>query len=324
LIIGYVVRLGLVIWAVFAMVISVWTAFSRMTQPPMADLLYSHNDAQSLYLWRADCASPVMTCTRERMLLDGLNIYPVAQWSPDGEYIAVYEAEAWAIYPTDCLLGDAACTPFHLDREMNDTRVAWGPDGSTLAYITGSSSATMQIITQGCWASTEVDQCYKRTVPIASKGVLRQLTWSADSSRFAFLGLQPRGLYALDAGCLDSDAGCVDQMQLIRVDSWPVYWPSLSADGRELLYFADMPDGVEQLFIAQVDAESTRQITFGEGGASAPAWSRDERYIAFAGFQSRSGGDLGIYMLDTARNLTTWVIHHNGDDFAYPSWNPRR
>ncbi len=255
------------------------------------------------------------------MLFQGLNMHSVAQWSPDGNFIAVYLAESWAIFPSACLLENRHCIPWRLEPGANDTRIAWGPEGTTLAYITNSTSATMKILTRGCW-NTSVEDCFERTVQVASLGVLRQPTWSADGSRFAFLGLQPRGLFVLNADCLDGPEGCTDRMRFIRVNLWPVYWPSLSSDGRRLLFFAETGDGVEQLYLTDIDSGAVQQLSFRAGGGSVPAWSNDGRFIAFAGFQSRSGGDLSIYLFDVERRLTALAIHKRGEDFAYPSWSP--
>ena len=137
-------------------------------QKPLPQLLYSQNGAQSLYVWEVDCPSLITICAHERLLLQGLNNpFSVAQWSPDGKYIAVYLSESWAIYPAACLRGDQKCTPWRLDATANDTRIAWGPDGTTLAYITDSNSATMKILTRGCWDQSG-ERCFERMVQVAS------------------------------------------------------------------------------------------------------------------------------------------------------------
>lgn len=299
-----------------------WIFAAHGLQPSLPRLLYSQDSLKALYIWAADCPSLLVTCSREGHLLDGLNIHPVAQWSPDGRYIAVYLAEAWVIYPADCLLGERTCKPARFDPTANDNRVAWGPEGSTLAYIADASSATLKILTRGCWDKSLQQNCLKQAITILPKGVLRQVSWSADGSRFAFQGLQPSGLYVLEAACLDEPENCPDEVRSLAVNMGPVYWPSLSADGNQLLYFAETADGVEQIYIAQVDSDNVRQISFRAGGASLPVWSHDGRYIAFAGFQNRSGGDLGIYLFDMERQLTARAIHQRGQDFVYPSWSP--
>jgi Tol biopolymer transport system component len=308
---------------VFTAMVIIWVIAVHGFYPSLPRLLYSHDNQKALYSWAADCPSLLATCTRERMLLDGLNIFPVAQWSPDGNFIAVFLPDSWAIYPADCLLGSQTCKPARLERPANDTRIAWGPDGSTLAYIANSSSATLKIMTRGCWDKSLEQRCLRQSIDVLPKGILRQVTWSADGSRFAFQGLVPNGLYVLDSVCLDEPESCADDLQSVAVNLSPVYWPSLSADGSQILYFAYTLDGVEQIYISHVDSESVQQVTFRASGGSVPAWSFDERYIAFAGFQTGSGGDLGIYVLDRQRGLTARAVFRHGQDFTYPAWSPR-
>jgi len=311
-------------WLVLGIIIPAWNIIIHVAQPPLPRLFFGNIGTQALYMWTADCPSPLETCQRERMVLEGLNLHPVAQPSPDGEYIAVYMAEAWMIYPADCLLGDQDCTPIPLDATANDTRVAWGPDGSTIAYMTSVSNTTMKIRTKGCWDGSPARACLTYTVQLASDGVLRQPTWSANGERLAFLGLQPRGLFVLDAACLSEPASCIDQLQLVEVSLSPAYWPSLSADGGELLFFAETPYSLEleQVYRVQIQSGAVEQISFQRGGGSVPSWSSDERYIAYAGFHNRSSGDLEIYILDRDRQITALAIHHPGQDLTYPAWNP--
>jgi Tol biopolymer transport system component len=109
----------------------------------------------------------------------------------------------------------------------------------------------------------------------------------------------------------------------VAVNLTPVYWPSLSADGSQILYFAYTLDGIEQLYISDVDSDHIQQVTFRAGGGNVPAWSSEGRYIAFAGFLNGSSGDLGIYILDRERGVTARTIFQQGQDFVYPAWSPR-
>jgi Tol biopolymer transport system component len=292
-------------------------------QLPLPRLLYGEFGSQSLSIWEADCPSLLVFCQHERRLLEGMNSNPVTAWSPDGAYIAVYMTDAWMIYPAACLLNDSHCQPIPLDSAAIDTRVAWGPSGSTIAYMTNESNTSLRIRTRGCWDGSPAYNCLTHDIELASSGALRQPAWSADGSRFAFLGYQPQGLFVLDAACLDDSTGCTDHISSVLVDRWPVYWPSLSGDGEKLLYFAEMPDGVEQLYMTNVDGSQTEQISFRSDGGSVPAWSSDERYVAFAGLQKRTGGDWAIYILDMQRRLIVRAIGQRGQDLAYPAWSPQ-
>jgi Tol biopolymer transport system component len=307
----------------FTLMMNIFIVVIHGIYQPLPGLLYAHNNQQSLHRWQADCPSPLTICVRQHLVRDGLNIHPVAQWSPDGNFIAVFLKDGWAIYPVDCLLGDGSCKPTRLEPLANDNRIAWGPEGSTLAYITNTSSGQLRILTRGCWDKNLQQQCLRQSIDILPDGVLRQAAWSADGSQFAFQGLVPSGLFALDSACLDEPETCDDALRSVAVSLAPIYWPSLSANGRQILYFANVLDGVEQLYISDAYRDHIQQVTFREGGASMPAWSMDGRYIAFAGFQNGSSGDLGIYILDRERTLIARAIFEQGQDIVYPSWNTR-
>jgi Tol biopolymer transport system component len=317
-------RFAIVIGCVNVFLMLAWITLEHQIQAPLPQILFSDSEGvRSLYLWEADCPSLINSCVHDRRLLQGLNNpFSVAQWSPDGAYIAVYLPDSWAIYPAECLLVDKPCIPWRLDSSANDIRIAWGPDGTTLAYIMDSNSATMKILTRGCWDQSG-QRCLKQTVRVASRGVLRQPTWSADGSRFVFLGLQPAGLLRLEAACLDVPDSCTDTGQWIATNTGAVFWPLLSADGSQLLYYGVDTNGTGQLYRADIDNGSTQQLTFQAGGAGTPAWSNDGRYIAFTGFESHSGGHLSIYLLDVERQLIVLAIQRHGADLNYPAWSPR-
>lgn len=290
--------------------------------PPLPRLVYGDPQAATLHTWRADCDSVFSLCEHSQVLLEGLNLHPVAQPSPDGAYIAVYMGDGWVMYPSACLLEKQPCEPTPLDADANDTRLAWGPDGTTVAYMVSDSPVTMRIRGRGCWDGGSEDDCWAMPVDLAVQGAMRQPAWSGDGSRFAFIGLQPNGLFVLDAACLDSPGGCIDQRQPLTVNLLVVYWPSLSRDGSKILFFEQAIDSGGQVYVADVETASVRQLTHEPDGAMVPAWSFDERYVAYTAFGGADGGDVGIHVLDVTRGLSMRAIWQDGRDLDYPAWNP--
>jgi hypothetical protein len=311
------------LWVVLVIITSAWNIVTHDAQPSLPRMLFGNTGTQALYSWMADCPSLLQVCERERIVLEGLNLHPVAVPSPDGKYTAVYMAEAWMIYQTECLLEATACAPIPLDATANDTRIAWGPDGSTIAYMTSAADMILRIRTRGCWDGSTARACLNYHVPLRTNSVMRQPTWSADGRRLAMLGLIPRGLFVWDTACLDDPQDCIYQSQYVPVNMRAVSWPSLSADGSKLLYQGETADGLEHIYLTDIETAVVEQVSFGEGGGSVPAWSSDGRYIAYAGFRRRSSGDLGIYLLDRERQISIFAIHLPGQDFSYPSWNRR-
>src|SRR5690349_8881084 len=100
----FLCRLSLGLLLVATVVMISWVGLGRGIQPAFAPILYSETSNLQLYTATLGCPSFWAGCKRsERFLLDGLYSLPVAEWSPNGNYIAVHLSDGWMIYPTDCL-----------------------------------------------------------------------------------------------------------------------------------------------------------------------------------------------------------------------------
>jgi dipeptidyl aminopeptidase/acylaminoacyl peptidase len=258
--------------------------------PPLPPLLYTNRN-QELWLWPID--------TAPRRLLDRLDSFPVAQWSPDGETIAVHRDDGWELYPARCLLGGEICQPAPLDPELFDVRVAWGPDGATIAYLPGSKGDTVRIRSRGCWQG-EADACFAQDIRITSFQHYLQLAWSPDGRWMAFFGLN-QGLFLLDMNCLPD--ACLNKARPVSVDTRNMhYWPSFSPDGNRLLYYIAPNAQPEHVWMVDINSLQTKRLTFGSGDHFMPAWSRDGHYIAYIHHERRTN-TWSIGLLDTTRDI---------------------
>jgi dipeptidyl aminopeptidase/acylaminoacyl peptidase len=258
--------------------------------PPPPPLLYT-NRHYELWLWQPDDAP--------RRLLDGLYSFPVAQWSPDGETIAVHLENQWLLYPARCLLRGETCQPAPLDPELFDVRVAWGPDGSTIAYLPGSTGDRLRIRSRGCWQG-KADACFTQDVQLTSFQHYLQPAWSPDGRWMAFFGLN-QGLFVQDMNCLPD--ACLNKARPVSVDTRIMhYWPSFSPDGQKLLYYIAPNGQLEHIWMVDINSLQTEQLTFGDGDHFMPAWTRDGHYIAYIRHDGQPN-TWGIGLLDTARNL---------------------
>jgi Tol biopolymer transport system component len=291
---------------------------SRAAQSPLPPLLYSNNSR--LHLFETNCADWLAVCAnRDRDLR--VNLYqgfPVAQWSPDGEFIAALIYEGWMLYRADCLLKGGHCQPTPLAADAADVRLAWSPDGSALAYITESSERTLRIVSRGCWDDTPPQACIERTVNLPNI-VLRSPDWSADGSRIAFMS-EDYDLYTVDLACMDTPEGCANQVRLVPRHLPAQYWPSLSADGTTMLYNAGASHVTGQLFTLSLATGQRQQLTFRRFDSLNSDWAADERYIAYFGFVDNSSNS-NIYLLDLQRALTVMPIRNPERDM-FPNWGP--
>jgi hypothetical protein len=290
---------------------------ARLLQPPLAALLYGNQTL--LHLFQPNCADLLSSCAdRDRILVGDLSQgFPVGQWSPDGAFIAVYTYDGWLIYRADCLLTNENCQPAMLDPTATDPRLAWGPDGSAVAYIS-IPDFNLRIRTRGCWDGSPPDQCVERTVQLSGQA-LRYPDWSADGSRIAFMS-ENNDIYTLELACMDTAEGCANQVRLMASELLAEYWPSLSADGTMVLYEAGASNIPAQIFTLSLENGERQQITFRRFDTMFADWANGERYLAYSGFTD-STGNSNIYLLDLQRGLTVMPIR-NPDRDMYPNWGP--
>jgi Tol biopolymer transport system component len=252
--------------------------------------------------------------------LEGLYSLPVAEWSPNGHYIAVHLSDGWMIYPTDCLFVLKTCEPVPVKPALQDNRIAWGPDGTTIASYATTHNVSTTIQTSGCWQGDS--PCLEKNVILSDFTLLTEIAWSADGSRMAFSDYVQNGLVWLDTSCFDKAEGCEADLHTVAVGANRIAWPSISDDGRYILLMSDTSGNgtSQQLFIVDLESGEQRQITSRPGTAEYPDWSADRRYVLFSGFETARSGDLELYLLDLQRQMTLPIMKHNGRDLAFASW----
>ncbi|MCA0457761.1 MAG: hypothetical protein LCI00_27600 [Chloroflexi bacterium] len=297
----------------------VW-GLARAAQPVYPPVLFGDTTTMQLYMATIGCADVWAVCRREsRFLLDSLYSLPVAEWSPDGDYIAVHLGDGWVVYPRDCLLVLQTCQPAPLPAAAGDTRIAWGAGGEIIATFANTSVATSTLYTRGCWDGS--DTCLQKSVLLSSTALLTEPAWSADSTRMAYVDYLQTGLIWFYTGCFDFPEGCGDELNVVNTGT-RVVWPSLSHDGRSAIFTMDLrgANTYQQLFHLNIDTGELQQLTDRAGTAIYPDWSADERYILFSGFPTLHSGDLQIYLMDLQRGITLPVIHHFAQDVVFASW----
>ncbi len=295
---------------------------ARAMQPPLPSLLYSNTSR--LHLFETNCARWLADCVnRDRTLLEGLDpSFAVAQWSPDGVFIAARMPDSWRIYRADCLLNKQDCEPHRFDSSAyNGIRLAWGPDGSALAYGVGEFEREwLRILSRGCWDGSPPEACVVQNLQM-SGGFPIQPDWSADGRRLAYTGGTFLDLYLADMACLYSGDAC--RSAPITDEPEAEVWPSLSADGTMVLYNTntDITRLNEQIIVLDIETGQRRQLTFRHASSTHPDWSADDRYVAYAGFARPGDGNMDIYVLDLPRGLHVRLIRSAERDM-YPNWGP--
>jgi Tol biopolymer transport system component len=319
-ILALIARLALPTTILLVSITSLVAGVSRAAQPPLPPLLYANN--ARLHLFETNCPGWLALCMgRDRDLR--VNLYqgfPVAQWSPDGAFIAVYTSAGWMMYRADCLLDGGDCQATVFDSDATDIRLAWGPDGSALAYMADPHGQMIRIFTRGCWDGSPPEACIQRDVPFSHE--IRLPDWSKDGSQLVFISLD-RDMYRLDLKCLDLPPGCLDTSQPLGVTAEGEDWPSVSSDGTAVVYSAVTINSrrVEQVFVQDSASGQRQQLTFHDAASTQPDWSADDRYIAYGGLPRRGDGNMDIYVLDLPRGIHIKLVR-NPDRDMFPNWGP--
>jgi len=292
---------------------------TRAVQMPLPPLLYSTDGR--LHLFETNCADYLAACIdRDRLLLEGLDVsFPVAQWSPDGAFIAVRMPEEWLIYRADCLLNALVCEPHRFDPDANpNVRLAWGPDGSALAYgVEQYEREWLRVRSRGCWDGSPPEACIEQNVSTAG-GFPIQPDWSRDGSRLTFVGGTFLDIYLADLVCLDTGDACPSYA--VTREQETELWPSLSAGGTQVIYVLEQIS-VAQIFLLDIETGQRRQLTSRAASSIQPDWSAGDRYIAYAGFAPDNVGLTDIYLLDLPRALHFRLIRSAERDM-FPNWGP--
>ncbi|MEP6986654.1 MAG: hypothetical protein ABI970_13695 [Chloroflexota bacterium] len=297
-----------------------FAGIQRGVQAAYPPILYGETSNLSLYKMSIGCSSFWSICKpSERLILEGMYTFPLAEWSPNGQTIAVHVSDGWLIYPTECLLVLRTCDPVPVKPAVQDIRVAWGPDGITIASYETSRTINATIQTSGCWQGDS--PCLANSIFLSDYYLLTEMAWSADGRRMAFSDRMQTGLVWLDTSCFDK-SDCSKDLHIVPVGASRSSWPSLSPDGRSAVLMMDTSSSgkAQQLFKVDLDSGISEQITFRPGTAEFPDWSADGRYILFSGFATARSGDLIIYLMDMNRHLTLPLMWHEGRDLAFATW----
>lgn len=189
-----------------------WIGLWRMALPPLPDIAFGDGRAFTLHITPTGCESLLGGCAQVGpALVNDLYSLVVAQWSPDGDFMAVHESAGWRVYRTGCLRSGEVCSsaPLAFADEM---RLTWGPDGSVLAGLDANGQQLI-VLPRPCWDVSTLAACQRMTIPLVAAQLLSQLHWSEGGNRIVFTDFSLGGPYLLDTACFDLPrGGCLYQL----------------------------------------------------------------------------------------------------------------
>jgi len=95
------------------------------------------------------------------------------------------------------------------------------------------------------------------------------------------------------------------------------YDPSLSPDGRSMVYISDV-GGREQLFVRSLDGREVRQLTTDSADHEDPAWSPDGKTIAFVYIKE---GHAQVALIPATGGAID-ILTSTGERVIHPNWSP--
>jgi tricorn protease len=148
---------------------------------------------------------------------------------------------------------------------------AWSPDGSKIAWLSDASGEYQLVI------ADQAGRSEPRTVSLGDPTFYYGPLWSPDGQRIAYTDKK------LQLWILDVDRG---EPVLVDTDTYDKpprsLDPSWSPDGRWLTYTKRLPNHLRAVFLFDVQAGTSHQVTDGMSDCRHAVFSRDGHHLLFA------------------------------------------
>ena len=187
-------------------------------------------------------------------------------WSPDSSRIAFdsYYDGKRDIFVVDADGGNLR----HLtDSEFDDTHPAWSPDGTRLAFLSGTKPAgfhDLLVMTSEGENIRNVTESLRRTIGDSA-------VWSPGSDRIAFRGISK---FSSELFVVDVDTERLTQLTNNNDEEFRMTW---SSDGKRIAFVLDH---TPEVHVMDLDGSDQRRLT-GEITSRDPLWAPDGASVAF-------------------------------------------
>jgi uncharacterized protein (DUF885 family)/Tol biopolymer transport system component/streptogramin lyase len=195
---------------------------------------------------------------------------------------------------------------------QRETRPAWSPDGSRIAYVRrlGHSNHEIYVMNaDGSGATRLTDR------PDSTES---EPVWSPDGSRIAFISNERPNLMTwlgrFQIWLINADGS---EPTLLTEIGGANTSPDWSPDGSKIT-FDSTRDGNQEIYVINADGSEPVNLTQNPANDNSPAWSPDGTKIAFV---SDRDGDQEIYVMKADGTGQTRLTERFGFDKG-PSWSP--
>jgi uncharacterized protein (DUF885 family)/dipeptidyl aminopeptidase/acylaminoacyl peptidase len=240
---------------------------------------------------------------------------------------------------------------------LRESRPAWSPDGSRIAYVRREGRANYEIYVMNA-DGTGVTRLTRRPDSVESEPA-----WSPDGARIAFVSNErPNALTfsgrfqvwvmnadGSNAGLLTEIGGAntspdwspdggwiafdstrdgnheiyavrADGSGLVNLTQHPAHdvSPAWSPDGNRLAFVSDR-DGDQEIYVMNADGSAQTRLTERFGFDKAPEWSPDGQYLVF--YSRQADNNTEVYRM-RADGSEVVRLTHDSDFDGFPSWQP--
>ncbi len=183
--------------------------------------------------------------------------------SPDGKRVlAIARGDIFSLPAEKGPVYNISRSPQSHERDVD-----WSPDGRLIAWVS-DVSGEYQIYTAPSDNMTEA-----KCMTAFKDGYPSLLDWSADGSKLYF-GTEKRDIYELDV-----NSGKLDRILVSELGAFRSF--TLSSDGSWAAYVTTLPNRVSAVYLYDVKARESHQVTDRWYDASSPMFSKDGKYLFF-------------------------------------------
>lgn len=223
-------------------------------------------------------------------------------WSPDG---AVFAYAARENTVSSIRLVDATGERLaHWTYPLAVRGLAWSPDSSRLAAVTGSTPALVLFDRQG-----------KAIELFPDSDAIDRPVWSPDGKQLAYFCT---GTAQIDICTIAIDGKGFKRIAFVPAFPYIKYDLSWSPDGTALAFAGVRHGGAADIFLVSPTGADLRALTQDPAGDVSPAWSPDSTTLVFSSYRD---GNWELYAIGADGAGLTRLTDTPGDEIE-PAWIP--
>jgi Tol biopolymer transport system component len=259
-------------------------------------------------------ANSAMSQSVEPRKLIGL-VNEESSWSPDGKTIAFDSIRAGKLNIYTWRIDTREVKRITMT-EANDFTPEFSPTGKQIAFVSDRTGHNEVFV-------IDLESGAARQVTKDNSDAIHP-NWSSDSQRIVYCSSRdnpnqanaPEG-EVYEIYTIKSDA--TDRQQITHKKGINTY-PSLSPDGRQILFRKVLGEKNSEIFVMNADGSSQQNLTNDPAFDAWPRWSPDGKRIVF-GSNRENNRDYEIYVMNVDGSSVQQLTHVSGRNTS-PKWSP--